>query len=103
MKMVPVNLKQSTLIFLVILTILSTYLISYADVTAVSERTPAVRDAIVAVVPNVNDAGDVTETHLAAITNLNLRSKGITEIKSGDFSGMTGLTNLNLYNNELSG
>ena len=32
----------------------------------------------------------------------NLRSAGISELKTGDFSGMTGLTNLNLYGNMLS-
>ena len=69
---------------------------------AVSDRTPEVRDAIVAAVPGVTDAGNVTDAHLAAITFLNLRSAGISELKTGDFSGMTGLTNLNLYGNMLS-
>ncbi len=74
---------------------------SYADITPVSDRTTEVQDAILFAV-GVNSAADVTETDLAAITELNLRSKGITELKSGDFSGMSGLTNLNLYGNELS-
>ena len=69
----------------------------------VSDRTPAVRDAIVAAVPNISTAADVTDTHLAAITALNLRSMGITALQSGDFAGLTGLTNLNLYGNMLSG
>ncbi len=69
---------------------------------AVSDRTPEVRDAIVAAVTGVTDAGNVTDAHLAAITSLNLRSAGITELKTGDFSGMTGLTSLNLYGNILS-
>ena len=68
----------------------------------VSDRTPAVRDAIVAAVPNVSDAADVTDTHLAAITELNLRNSGITSLQSGDLGGLTGLTNLNLYGNMLS-
>ena len=68
----------------------------------VAERTPAVRDAIVAALPDVNSANDVTEVHLATITSLNLRSKGITALQSGDFSGLTSLTDLNLHNNELS-
>ena len=67
----------------------------------VADRTSQVRDAIVAAVPNVNVAADVTESQVAAITRLNLRNKGISSLKSGDFSGMTGLTNLNLYNNQL--
>ncbi len=87
----------------VFLTILSMSTVSRADVTVVSDRTPSVRDAIVAAVLGVDNASEITEAHLATITNLNLRAKGITELKSGDFSGMTGLTNLNLYSNELNG
>ena len=87
---------------LVILLIALTHLTSYADATPVIERTPQVRDAIVAAVPGINTASDVTETHLAAITALDLRAAGISALKTGDFSGLTGLTNLNLYNNELS-
>ncbi len=68
----------------------------------VSERTPQVRDAIVNAVPNVSSAANVTEANLAAITNLNLRSAGITELKSGDFFGLTALASLNLYGNMLS-
>ena len=97
------NRNQKTVIYVLLslLMVLIIHATSYADVTSVSERTPQVQDAIVAAA-GVNTATDVTETHLAAITTLNLRAKGITALKSGDFSGMTGLTNLNLYNNELS-
>ena len=69
---------------------------------AVSDRTPQVRNAIVAAVPGVSAAASITETHLAAITTINLRNAGISELKTGDFSGLTGLTNLNLYGNILS-
>ena len=72
------------------------------EILAVSDRTVQVRDAIVAAVSGVTDAANVTETHLAAITSLSLRSKGITSLKSSDFSGMSGLTNINLYGNQLS-
>ena len=75
-------------------------------ITPVSERTAAVRDAIVAKVSGVTDAADVTDTHLAAITgtldlssNSNLQSNGI---KSGDFHGLTSLTGLNLSGNNLT-
>ena len=68
----------------------------------VADRTPQVRDAIVAAVPNVTNAADVTESQVAAITSLNLRSKSISSLKTGDFSGMTALTNLNLFRNQLS-
>ena len=68
----------------------------------VADRTPQVRDAIVAAVPNVTDAADVTESQVAAITVLNLRNQGISSLITGDFSGMTSLTNLNLFRNQLS-
>ena len=72
------------------------------DITPVSERTSQVRDAIVAAVSGVDSAGDVTETHLAAITKLDLDEKEISELQSGDFDGLTGMTFLNLYDNELT-
>ena len=83
-------------------------IIDVADTTistvslGVSDRTPEVRDAIVAAVPGVTDAANVTAAHLAAITALNLRNEGITTLKAGDFSGLTVLTSLNLYGNMLS-
>ena len=67
----------------------------------VSERTPQVRDAIVAAVPGVNSAAEVTEAHLAAITTLNLQRKDITVLKAGDFDGLTNLTSLDLSHNRL--
>ena len=73
-----------------------------AGFVPVADRTPEVRDAIVAAVPNVTVAANVTETQVAAITSLNLRGKGISSLKTGDFSGMTALTSLNLFRNSLS-
>ena len=69
-------------------------------VTPVSDRTPQVRDAIVAAagVP----ANQVTEAHLAAITSLDLGLKKITSLKAGDFDGLNNLTVLYLPNNKLS-
>ena len=75
---------------------------SYADVTPVADRTAAVRDAIVKAIEGVDAAVDVTDAHLASITVLNLRNKDISELKTGDFSGLTGLVDLNLYGNKLS-
>ena len=74
----------------------------FAEVTPVADRTTAVRDTIVAAVPNVDAAADISESQLATITSLDLRSKGITELKTGDFSGLTGLISLNLFRNSLS-
>ena len=62
--------------------------------TLVSERTPEVRDAIVAAVPGVNSAADVTAAHLAAIPSFEV-SLG-SSVKVGDFDGLTGVTALGL-------
>ena len=67
----------------------------------VSERTPQVRDAIVRAA-GVNSAADVTEAHLAAITELNLYRKNITSLKKGDFDGLSALTHLYLWSNQLT-
>ena len=70
------------------------------------ERTPQVRDGIVRAVPGVTHADDVTDTHLAAITSLDLGQSLIREIitslKSGDFNGLTSLRLLELEHNSLS-
>ena len=76
--------------------------IETAVTPSLSERTPAVRDAIVAAVSGVDNADDVTSAHLAVITRLNLYSKGITSLKSGDFNGLTALTTLDLVDNSIS-
>ncbi len=75
--------------------------IGYGEITPVSDRTPQVRDAIVAAVPNVDVAGDINESDLAKIQELNLSSLNISSLKSGDFSGLTNLLRLNLSNNSL--
>ena len=68
---------------------------------SVCDRTNAVRDSIVALVP-VSTCGDVTAAHLSAIDSLSLSGARLTELKAGDFSGLTGLTKLNLQENRLS-
>ena len=74
-----------------------------AALTPVSERTPQVRDAIVAAVSGINSANDVTVAHLMAITHLNnLKNQSITSLKVGDFDGLTALSNLDLRDNELT-
>lgn len=65
--------------------------------TPVSDRTPQVRDAIVALVPGVDAAKDVTAAHLSLIKNLNLSEQNITTLKSGDFDGLSSLDSLALY------
>ena len=72
------------------------------DQTAnVCDRTAQVRDAIVART-SVSACADVTAAHLAAITWLNLGYESISELDSGDFSGLTALTSLFLNNNNLT-
>ncbi len=74
-----------------------------ADVfVSVCDRTPQVRDAIVAAVPNVSDCADVTAADLAGITILNLRSQNITVLKANDFNGLTALELFTLSDNALS-
>ena len=67
------------------------------------DRTPQVRDAIVAAVPRVSDCNDVTETQLATgITSLFLNGQSITTLQADDFAGLTRLVELRLYDNQLS-
>ena len=71
--------------------------------TTLCDRTPQVRDAIVAAVPRVSDCNDVTQTQLATgITSLFLNGQSITTLKADDFAGLTSLVELRLYDNQLS-
>ena len=85
-------LVRYALVALVGITVFSAVNIVYA--LPVSERTPQVRDAIVAAVPGVNSANDVTEAHLAAITGIDITPGS--SVKAGDFDGLTGLTTFGL-------
>ena len=76
--------------------------VNEAPRTLVNQRTQQVQDAIVAAVPGVYNADDVTSVHLAAITRLDLNYQNITSLKSGDFSGLTALTELDLSGNSIS-
>ena len=87
---------------LTLLIVFGANLTGYANVTPVSERTQQVKDAIVAAVPGVNRAEDVTAAHVAAITSLNLANKRITSLKAGDFDGFTSLLVIDLNNNSIS-
>ncbi len=76
----------------------------------ICDRTPQVQDAIVAKIPGVNNCLFVTGEHLASITGrLDLSvtpvhddSKVIFSLKAGDFSGLSGVTWLDLSGNKLS-
>ena len=76
---------------------------SVSTVTPVCDRTPQVRDAIVAVVPGVSTCGEVTKAHLTSdITSLFLKGQSITNLQAGDFDGLNALRVLNLQDNQLS-
>ena len=67
---------------------------------SVCDRTPQVRDAIVALVP-VSDCADVTNIHLAGIGVLDLSRSSIVTLQEGDFAGLANLYNLALNDNNL--
>ena len=72
------------------------------ELIPVSDRTQQVQDRIVALVPGVDAADDVTAAHLALITNLNLSDQSITALKAGDFDGLSALRSLSLAKNTLN-
>ena len=73
---------------------------------AVCARTPRVSSSIVNRTPGVTTCSDITANHLARINVLVLNPTSafdpLTTLKSGDFNGLTGLTELGLQGNELS-
>ena len=65
-------------------------------------RTEQVRDAIVAATAATTCA-NVTASHLSGLLGiLNVSNQSISSLQSGDFAGLTGLTQLNLRNNALN-
>ncbi|MDE2927995.1 MAG: leucine-rich repeat domain-containing protein [Acidobacteriota bacterium] len=82
-----------------------------AQIVAVCDRTPEVRDEIVKLVPEVSDCADVTEAHLAAIEGeffhggwnyilgdwaggpfpVRAAPPQVEELRAGDFSGLSSL------------
>ena len=85
-----------------------------AQFVPVCDRTPAVRDEIVKLVPEIDDCADVTKTHLAAIrgaffhSGYDSTSNGtqsernrrppppVKMLRAGDFSGLSSVTTLYL-------
>ena len=74
------------------------------DTTAgICGRTEEVRDGLVALMPGVSDCGAVTAADLAAIIGtLDLSNQSISDLKAGDFNGLTKLETLYLDNNDLT-
>ena len=76
---------------------------AHAQQTGICGRTVEVRDAIVALIPDVDNCADVTADHLGAITDtLWLSDRGITALAAGDFDGLTALPTLVLSINALA-
>ena len=75
----------------------------YPDRTGgICARTEQVRDAIVAAT-TATTCTNVTSAHLSGLMPfLNLNDKNIISLKSGDFAGLTAVTNLNLHKNALT-
>ena len=102
MKLLFENKRNILPIFLTTFMVFGIHTSGYADITPVQDRTPQIRDAIVAAVPGVNSADDVTAAHLAAITTLKASKKSISALKVGDFDGLTALTTLELSQNAIT-
>ena len=68
---------------------------------SVCDRTPQVRDAIVAALSDVSDCADVTAADVASITTLNLSFENITALNANDFNRLTALEGLLLQRERL--
>ena len=68
----------------------------------ICDRTPQVRDFILANLRDVSDCAAVTDAHLASITGLMyLQNHGITSLKPGDFDGLANVERLSLDGNDI--
>ena len=73
------------------------------EASGICGRTQQVRAAIVDRVSGITDCADITATHLGNITGtLRLSGARITTLQAGDFAGLTALTSLSLWINQLS-
>ena len=69
----------------------------------VCDRTPQVRDGILAKLSGTSDCAEVTDEHLSGIVRvLDLSSMGIAVLRVGDFSGLGNLGQLWLHENALT-
>ena len=100
------NIHLSTLVLLGV-----TVIASLAPVPATAQtntinicgRTPQVEAAILAAISDPPPACEaVPEADLAGITFLSFRRAGIISLTNGDFTGLSALTSLDLWNNDLT-
>ncbi|MCY4372125.1 MAG: fibronectin type III domain-containing protein, partial [Spirochaetaceae bacterium] len=79
-----------------------TAIASATPTAGICTRTPAVRDAILALIPDVTDCALVTAQHLSSVSgDLDLTGKDLEALRAGDFAGLRALTGLRLYDNRL--
>ena len=76
--------------------------LALAPPSGICGRTQEVQDAILARLSGVSDCADVTDTHLASITYLDVGSKDVDSLKEGDFAGLSALRELWLTDNDLT-
>ncbi len=86
---------------LLCLSLLLCSFVAQAQTTNICDRTDEVEQGILTAL-SATDCTAITSAQLARITQLNLRSKGISSLKSGDFDGLTNLEFLYLDKNSLT-
>ncbi len=97
------SIGRARLLFLLTMSLLVLSSTAQAQTqSGVCDRTPQVRDALVAIVGGGVTCADVTADQLGRISVLSLGSERIETLQSGDFAGLTSLEQLDLYDNDLT-
>ena len=97
------SIGRACLLFLLTMSLLVLSSTAQAQTqSGVCDRTPQVRDALVAIVGGGVTCADVTADQLGRISVLSLGSERIETLQSGDFAGLTSLEQLDLYDNNLT-
>ena len=97
------SIGRACLLFLLTISLLVLSSTAQAQTqSGVCDRTPQVRDALVAIVGGGVTCADVTADQLGRISVLSLGSERIETLQSGDFAGLTSLEQLDLYDNDLT-
>ncbi len=97
------SIGRACLLFLLTMSLLVLSSTAQAQAqSGVCDRTPQVRDALVAIVGGGVTCADVTADQLGRISVLSLGSERIETLQSGDFAGLTSLEQLDLYDNNLT-
>ena len=103
-KVVPprgTGLRRGILFHLTWISLLCLTLPTSAEAQGVCDRTPQVRDALVAAT-RASTCGEVTAMHLSGVRRLRILTAGITELQADDFSGLDSLEELFLEDNYLT-